>query len=149
MGNSEMSRSIGTLRRVDNPNIMRVALEPDASWEHGEAVIACLPNLEQAVVFPLYHHVQDAELVGTGLISGPPELPIENPHPGRIYEQKGAGDWQQLVDELSQAPGSAQLAGIAVEAGFALIIDRDEVVRLADDAGLFVYGFEDSEVRAK
>lgn len=36
---------------------------------------------------------------------------------------------------------SARLNGIAVEAGGALILDRDEVVRQADAAGLFIYGF--------
>ncbi len=139
MGDSEMSRSIGTLRRVDNPNIMRVALEPDASWEHGKAVIACLPNLEQAVVYPLFHHVQDAELVGTGLISGPPELQIENPHPGRIYEQNGAGDWQQLVDELSQVPGKAQLAGIAVEGTTISTLNFEAVLTSSLQEGALVF----------
>jgi DUF1009 family protein len=35
---------------------------------------------------------------------------------------------------------SAGLAGIALEAGGALIVDRDDVVRAADAADLFVIG---------
>lgn len=44
---------------------------------------------------------------------------------------------------LSTVEGAARagLAGIAVEAGAALVMDRDAVVRAADEAGLFVYGF--------
>jgi DUF1009 family protein len=32
------------------------------------------------------------------------------------------------------------LNGIAIEAGHALVLDLPEVVRLADDAGLFLFG---------
>ena len=39
----------------------------------------------------------------------------------------------------------ARLAGIAVEAGVALVLDRASVAREADEAGLFVYGFDASE----
>lgn len=41
---------------------------------------------------------------------------------------------------------AAGLKGVAVEAGGALVIDRDEMVRLADAAGLFVYGFTQAEI---
>ena len=36
--------------------------------------------------------------------------------------------------------GEAGLAGIGLEAGGALIIDREETIRLADEAGLFIIG---------
>lgn len=44
--------------------------------------------------------------------------------------------------ELAAASG---LAGIAVEAGGAIVFDREEVARLADAHGLFVYAFDDPE----
>lgn len=37
---------------------------------------------------------------------------------------------------------AAQLAGIAVEAGAALIVDRAAMIARADEAGLFLYGFK-------
>jgi len=40
----------------------------------------------------------------------------------------------------------AGLAGIAVEAGAALIVDREAVARAADAAGIFVYGFTPAEL---
>jgi DUF1009 family protein len=43
------------------------------------------------------------------------------------------------ADTVRQA-ADAGLAGIALEAGGALVIGRDDVARAADDAGLFVFG---------
>jgi hypothetical protein len=43
------------------------------------------------------------------------------------------------ADTVRQA-AAAGLMGIALEAGGALVIGREEVVRAADEAGLFVYG---------
>lgn len=40
----------------------------------------------------------------------------------------------------------AGLAGIAVEAGGALMLERSEIVRLADQLGLFVHGFAPEEL---
>jgi DUF1009 family protein len=39
-----------------------------------------------------------------------------------------------------QLAARAGLAGIAGEAGRTLLLDREKVVRLADDLGLFLYG---------
>ena len=41
---------------------------------------------------------------------------------------------------------AAGLAGIAIEAGGALIVDRDAVARAADAAGIFIYGFTPAEL---
>ena len=40
----------------------------------------------------------------------------------------------------------AGLAGIAVEAGAALVVDREQVSAAADAAGIFIYGFTGAEV---
>lgn len=42
--------------------------------------------------------------------------------------------------------GKAGLAGIAVEAGAALVVDRGEVASAADELGIFIYGFTPAEV---
>jgi DUF1009 family protein len=41
---------------------------------------------------------------------------------------------------------AAGLAGIAVEAGAALAVDREQVRALADQLGIFVYGFTVAEL---
>lgn len=45
-----------------------------------------------------------------------------------------------------EGAAAAGLAGVAVEAGAALAVRRDEIVAAADKAGLFVYGFTRGEV---
>ena len=42
---------------------------------------------------------------------------------------------------------AANIAGVAVEAGQALVIDLDDVVRRAEAAGIFVYGFRAEDVQ--
>ena len=44
--------------------------------------------------------------------------------------------------ETARQVVAAGFAGIAVEAGGTLILDRPEVTRIADDAGLFVVGID-------
>ncbi len=68
---------------------------------------------------------------------------VKRPKPG----QELRIDLPAIGPETVRRAITAGLAGIAVEADVALVIDRDEMVRLADEAGLFVYGFEASEVR--
>jgi DUF1009 family protein len=45
-----------------------------------------------------------------------------------------------------RAAAAAGLSGIAVEAGGALVVDRTEVARLADEFGLFVIGFASGDL---
>lgn len=47
-----------------------------------------------------------------------------------------------------EGAAAAGLAGIAVEAGGALVVRRDEVIAAADRAGIFLYGFAPAEVDA-
>ncbi len=45
-----------------------------------------------------------------------------------------------------QGAAKAGLAGIAVEAGAALVVDRDNVANAANELGIFIYGFTAAEV---
>lgn len=69
---------------------------------------------------------------------------MKRPKPG----QELRIDLPVIGPETIRRAKAAGLRGVAVEAGVAIIIDRDEVVKLADQAGLFVYGFTPEEVRA-
>ena len=44
---------------------------------------------------------------------------------------------------------AAGLAGIAVEAGRALVLDREEMIALANEAGLFVTGVDRALLRGR
>jgi len=67
---------------------------------------------------------------------------VKRPKPG----QELRVDLPVIGVETVRQAKAAGLKGVAVEAEVALIIDRDEVIRAADDAGLFIYGFTDAEL---
>ena len=68
---------------------------------------------------------------------------VKQPKPG----QELRIDLPVIGPETIKRADAAGLAGVAVEAGKAIIIDKEELVGLADRLGLFVYGFRDEEVR--
>jgi len=69
---------------------------------------------------------------------------VKRPKPG----QERRVDLPVIGPETVKRARAAGLAGIAVEAEGALIVDRAEVARLADEAQLFVYGFKPDEIEA-
>lgn len=54
--------------------------------------------------------------------------------------QERRADLPAIGSDTVRAAIASRLQGIAVEAGGALVFDRDELARLADEAGLFVVG---------
>lgn len=58
----------------------------------------------------------------------------------RKPDQERRADLPTIGLETVRGAGAAGLRGIAIEAGGALIVDRDAVARAADEAGLFVVG---------
>jgi UDP-2,3-diacylglucosamine hydrolase len=54
-------------------------------------------------------------------------------------------DMPAIGPDTVRTAAAAGLAGIAVEAGGTIVADRDEVVRIADEAGLFVWGIDTGE----
>ena len=51
-------------------------------------------------------------------------------------------DMPAIGPETVRSAAAAGLRGIAVEAGGTIVADRDEMVRLADEAGIFVWGID-------
>lgn len=67
---------------------------------------------------------------------------VKRPKPG----QELRIDLPVIGTETIRRAAQAGLAGVAIESGVALIIDVDEVAALADNKGLFVYGFTAQEI---
>lgn len=57
-------------------------------------------------------------------------------------QQETRADPPVIGPETVRRAAAAGLAGIAIEAGGTLVLDRPEIVRHADDAGLFVVGID-------
>ncbi|WOI52752.1 LpxI family protein [Parvularcula sp. LCG005] len=72
---------------------------------------------------------------------GPRGVLLKRPKPG----QELRVDLPTIGERTIRGAASAGLAGIAIAAEGALIIERDAVVELADTLGLFVYGLSELE----
>lgn len=112
-------KQIGEVKRVDNPNIVRVSLNSEELWSNSRLAIVCLPNGEQRYVLPLFKHIQDNEFVGTGLMNSEAEDKVIDAVSGHVYslpkntenEQLRVSLWQKLSCE----PGQGEMAGFVVE----------------------------------
>jgi hypothetical protein len=129
------------------------AHRPDAIAQsdiaRGIAVARALGSVDvgQAVV------VQQGIVLGVEAVEGTDALlqrvlQLKREGPGGVLvkiakpAQDRAMDLPTIGPETVRRAQAAGLVGIAVEAGGTLILDRDELVRLADAAGLFVLGLE-------
>ena len=70
---------------------------------------------------------------------------IKRPKPG----QELRVDLPTIGTRTVALAAKAGLAGLAVEADVALIVDRDAVARAADEAGLFVHGFTPADLEPR
>lgn len=67
-GHPDPRRLVGTIRRIDSPNLIRVALQQPDSWQAGALFQARLANGRGAVVRALFSDTQQDEVLGTGLV---------------------------------------------------------------------------------
>lgn len=87
----------------------------------------------------------------TRLLNLPPELRGTRDQPMGVLaklvkpNQDIRVDLPTLGPETVRHASEAGLAGIVAEAGGAFVIDREETVRLADEAGIFIAGLPKSE----
>jgi UDP-2,3-diacylglucosamine hydrolase len=126
-------------------------LQPDAAAqvdiEHGVRVARALGVLDvgQAVV------VQQGLVLGVEAIEGTDALlrrcaDLRRDGPGGVLVKLEKPGQERRVDRPTIGPRTVMLAaeaglrGIAAQAGATLVLDRDELVRAAEEAGLFVVG---------
>lgn len=121
--------------------------EAAADIARGIAVARALGALDigQAVV------VQQGLVLGVEAIEGTDALlrrsaGLRRPGPGGVMVKLEKPGQERRVDRPTVGPRTVRLAaeaglqGIAVEAGATLLLDRDEAIRAADAAGLFLVG---------
>ena len=106
---------LGTISRIDHPNVVRVALRSSANWSRRNVAIACLPNGEQVQVLPLYTQVRESQLVGTGLCCGKPNADLPEPVPRHVYAAAASAPTEAIMRQLSGCEGDTELIGFVVE----------------------------------
>ncbi|NLD33017.1 MAG: DUF87 domain-containing protein, partial [Trichococcus flocculiformis] len=60
---------IGTIMRIDDPNISRIVLDTTDDWGQSTPKICVLPDGKRRWLIPLFSQFQDGKILGTGLIS--------------------------------------------------------------------------------
>lgn len=134
----------------------------DENWadiRKAAAIIAALGpfDIGQAAVVASGHTLGVEAAEGTdGLLQRCARLPssarggdrrngvlVKRPKPG----QELRVDLPTIGVDTVRNAAAAGLSGVAIEAGLALLIDREAIVREADARGLFVFGFTAAEVK--
>jgi hypothetical protein len=126
---------------------IRPDAQANADIAHGAHIARALGGLDigQAVV------VQQGLVLGVEAIEGTDELirrcaKLRREGPGGVLVKLQKPGQEQRADRPVIGPqtvamaAEAGLRGIAVETGATIVIDRDQVVAAADEAGLFVFG---------
>lgn len=105
--------TVGIIDRIDDPNIIRVRLNPDSAWRPQTLHVAAMPNGDQQFVLSLFSQVQGADVIGTGLcVAGVADkLDIPNGHVCASHDEEKTAEF---IERLSGARGAA-LIGFTVE----------------------------------
>lgn len=108
---------VGTIIRIDDPNIIRVNLSGGSSfWKAENIHIAHLPDNEITYVLPLFVQVKHNEVIGTGLCCPiPSEIVMPIKEIGTVHSYKDSGLALQLGCVLSGTEKEVKIAGIVVE----------------------------------
>ena len=109
-------KAMGKLLRTDEPNIVRVVLDPDVQWSRTRPNIYQQSDGKQIVVIPLYSQIQEEGLLGTGICAGLVPESIPRLVGGHLYDGSGIlllSD-AEIAERLSGDPTST-LVGFVVE----------------------------------
>jgi uncharacterized protein len=106
--------AIGQILRVDDPDIVRISINSATEWMSG-LYVACLPGDVHRFVLPLFSHIQDELIIGTGLITD--TAPSEKlPHVlGLVFRKDDDVLKSSLVGQLCGSDDGSQIVGFVVE----------------------------------
>lgn len=107
------SPSIGSIERIDDPNIVRVRLARQSSWKPGMLHTAAMSNGDQHYVLALFSQVQGLEVMGTGLCVAELQEKISLSE-GEVIQSHSTEKAAEFIENLSGTPGS-ELVGFTVE----------------------------------
>jgi len=113
---SEEAERMGTINRIDDPNIVRVTLREKADWSPNKIHAVHMPDGTSKPLLPLFRQVQNEEVIGTGLLCDS-KIKVPNSVTGGVYEivSQDNGYLETLTASLSGDNGATKVAGIVVE----------------------------------
>lgn len=104
---------VGKIDRVDHPNIVRVRLSALMEWSPGLLYVAVMAGGKRHYVIALFHQIQGADRMGTGLC-------IENCQDlteagvGEVYQSEEIDKAEEFIARLSGVKG-VEIVGFVVE----------------------------------
>lgn len=129
---------VGTVVRIDDPDIIRVALFDDKDWQNDRAYLAVLPNSRVHYLLPLADQIQEDRVLGTGIICGTAERPkgLSRGDVCLVEDEKVAAS---LVRTLSGVEAKSELVGFVVEGSkiAAIRFELSEKVEIEEGSVVF------------
>lgn len=107
------SPTVGTIARVDHPDIVRVKLSSVKAWRPNKLFTASMPDGTQRYVVSLFSQTQGSEVVGTGLCVATLAEPIAL-NVGMVCRSHNDEMTEEFLETLSGAK-DAKLVGFVVE----------------------------------
>ena len=106
--------AIGRAVRLDSPNLLRIALDPQTRWLPDAPVIYEAADGAQHVVVPLYSQTKDAHVLATGMCVPSTFPKVPGLQAGSLYPLPVSSAPVSVEEALGAAPG-AVLLGFVIE----------------------------------
>ncbi len=130
---------LGTISRVDHPNLLRITLEADSTWHSSEPAIGVMPNGETRWVQPLFSQFRGENLLATGLLT---RLPAETDYTQTSCVYEAGLEPCPSSTEITASLGggeSAELSGFVVERSSVGTIRFEVLGKAAVHVGMLVW----------
>ncbi len=112
---------IGKLLRMDNPGVLRFAINQSTDWEKGKPLIYQRVDKSQQWVLPLYSHLNDERRIGTAMLLGAVEEVKTGLSDGHIYEFEEELDHDAVMSLLGETTQSRLIGFVAEDSSIGRI----------------------------
>tara|TARA_R110001592_G_scaffold238577_1_gene498354 strand:+ start:1295 stop:3400 length:2106 start_codon:yes stop_codon:yes gene_type:complete len=112
---------IGKLLRMDNPGVLRFAINQSTDWEKGKPLIYQRVDKSQQWVLPLYSHLNDERRIGTAMLLGAVEEIKTGLTDGHIYEFEQELDHDAVMSLLGETTQSRLIGFVAEDSSIGRI----------------------------
>lgn len=109
----EIILPIGKLLRLDNPGVLRFAINQSTDWEQGKPLIYQSVDKIQQWVLPLYSHLNDERRIGTAMLLGAVERIKIGLADGHIYELEETLPHDEVMTFLGETTQSRLIGFVA------------------------------------
>jgi len=106
----------GKILRNESPNLIRIDISPEVSWEQPGVFVWVKPGGVGTWVLPLYSQPYDDSMVATGLCSSGPNHLSKRLMPGYVYPlEEATAEKPPSAAEIAGGRPQSQLVGFIVE----------------------------------